>query len=234
MIIYAMKRIILLIFFVSIYGLSAFSQDFVIRNNDDVIRGTIKGTDYFSVFISEDDKNDVVLPAKDVKNFFWNGDSFVSKGFPNGKDFQYRFVKVIEIGVVNLYSFGGGTLVPLQREKKVKFRPSIGIGTGGGGFGGGGIGGGISIGGGSRNDGPEMPVGAPAIRYYIEKPGTGPIQEIQIRAVTDEDKKLGVRSVLLQKMGDQPAMKIKIETNAELNSRDVTNLVKEYNELKNK
>lgn len=228
-----MKRIIFIISIISICQYTAFSQDFIIKNNDDVIRGTIKGTDYFSVFISEDDKKDVILPAKDVKNFFWNGDSFVSKGFPNGKDFQYRFVKAIELGAVNLYSFGGGTLIPIQREKKVKFRPSIGIGTGTGGFGGGGVGGGISIGGGSRNDVPERPAGAPAIRYYIEKPGTGPIQEISIRAVTDEDKKAGVKSILLQKLGDKPTLKAKIEADTHLNSREVTDFVKEYNETKN-
>ncbi|TDG37606.1 hypothetical protein EZJ43_00475 [Pedobacter changchengzhani] len=227
-----MKRIIFIITIISIWHFTAFSQDFIVKNNDDVIRGTIKGTDYFSVFISEDDKNDIVLPAKDVKNFFWNGDSFVSKGFPNGKDFQYRFVKAIELGAVNLYSFGGGTLIPIQKEKRVKFRPSIGIGTGGGGggFGGSGIGGGISIGGGNRNNAPERPAGAPAIRYYIEKPGSGPIQEIQIKAVTEDDKKAGVKLLLLQKMGDKPAVKAKIEADTELNSREVTDFVKEYNE----
>lgn len=228
-----MKTFISIIIFVIINSATVFSQDFIVKNNDDVIRGTIKGTDYFAVYISEDDKNDVVLAAKDVKNFFWNGDSFVSKGFPNGKNFDYRFLKVIELGKVNLYTFGGGTLVPAQREKKVKFRPSIGIGTGSGGFGGMGMGGGISIGGGKQNDVPERPVGAPAIRYYIEKPGTGPIQEIQIRAVTDEDKKASVKSILLQKLGDKPALKEKIETETNLNSREVTNFVKEYNESTN-
>ncbi len=94
------------------------AQDFIVKNNDDVIRGTIKGTDYFSVFISANDEADVILPAKDIKNFFWNGNSFVSKGFANGRNFEYRFVKVIEMGTVNLYSFGGGTLVPPVKEKR--------------------------------------------------------------------------------------------------------------------
>ncbi len=226
-----MKTLFTIISFILLNVLTASSQDFVIKNNDDVIRGTIKGTDYFSVFISEDDKKDVILSASDVKNFFWNGDSFVSKGFPNGKSFDYRFVKVIELGTVNLYSFGGGTLVPVQREKRVKFRPSIGIGTGTGGFGGG-MGGGISIGGGNRNDVPELPAGAPALRYYIEKPGTGPIQEISIKAITEEDKKPIVKSILLKKLGDQPPLKDKIEANTDLNSRDVVNWVKEYNKGK--
>ncbi|SDC81234.1 hypothetical protein [Pedobacter soli] len=207
------------------------AQDFIVKNNDEVIRGTIKGTDYFSVFISANDEADVILPAKDIKNFFWNGDSFVSKGFANGRNFEYRFVKVIEMGTVNLYSFGGGTLVPPVKEKKVKFRPSIGIGTGTGGYGGMGMGGGISIGGGN-NSAPERPAGAPAIRYFIEKPGAGPLQEVPMKAITDDAKKTEVKNILLQKMGDQPALKAKVETSAEFNSRDVINFVKEYNAIK--
>ncbi|RZK19644.1 MAG: hypothetical protein EOO86_06975 [Pedobacter sp.] len=217
--------------FIVFLSISSVAQDFIVKNNDDVIRGTIKGTDYFSVYISANDEADVILPAKDVKNFFWNGNSFMSKGFANGKNFEYRFVKVIELGTVNLYSFGGGTLVPAVKEKKVKFRPSVGIGTGTGGFGGMGMGGGISIGGG-RNAAPERPAGAPAIRYFIEKPGTGPLQEIPMKAITDEDKKANVKNILLQKMSDQPNLKTKIESTAEFNSRDVIELVKEYNSTK--
>ena len=207
------------------------AQDFIVKNNDDVIRGTIKGTDYFSVFISANDEADVILPAKDVKNFFWNGDSFVSKGFANGRNFEYRFVKVIEMGTVNLYSFGGGTLVPEVKEKKVKFRPSIGIGTGTGGYGGMGMGGGISIGGG-RNAAPERPAGAPVIRYFIEKPGAGPLQEVPMKAITDDTKKAEVKNILLQKMGDQPTLKAKVEAGTDFNSRDVIEWVKEYNSTK--
>jgi hypothetical protein len=207
------------------------AQDFIVKNNDDVIRGTIKGTDYFSVFISANDEADVILPAKDVKNFFWNGDSFVSKGFANGRNFEYRFVKVIEMGTVNLYSFGGGTLVPAVKEKKVKFRPSIGIGTGTGGYGGMGMGGGISIGSG-RNAARERPAGAPVVRYFIEKPGAGPLQEVPMKAITEDTKKTEVKNILLQKMGDQPALKAKVEAGTDFNSRDVIEWVKEYNATK--
>lgn len=207
------------------------AQDFIVKNNDEVIRGTIKGTDYFSVFISANDESDVVLPAKDVKNFFWNGNSFLSKGFPNGKNFEYRFVKVMELGAVNLYSFGGGTLVPAAKEKKVRFRPSVGIGAGTGGFGGMGVGGGISIGGGRNARSDKFP-GAPAVRYFIEKPGTGPLQEVPMKAVTDEEKKAAVKAVLLQKLGDQPGTKSKIEAAETANSKDVVEWIKEYNAAK--
>jgi len=225
-----MKIFNLFILFFSI-TFTTYAQDFIVKNNDEVIRGTIKGTDYFSVFISANDEADVILPAKDVKNFFWNGDSFVSKGFANGRNFEYRFVKVIEMGTVNLYSFGGGTLVPQVKEKKVKFRPSIGIGTGTGGFGGMGMGGGISIGGG-RNSAPERPAGAPAVRYFIEKPGAGPLQEVPMKAITEEAKKLEVKNILLQKIGDQPELKAKVEAGTDFNSRDVIEWVKEYNAAK--
>lgn len=217
------------LFLLTLNQLSA--QDFIVKNNDDVIRGTIKGTDYFSVFISANDEADVILPAKDVKNFFWNGDSFLSKGFANGRNFEYRFVKVIEMGTVNLYSFGGGTLVPAVKEKKVKFRPSIGIGTGTGGYGGMGMGGGISIGSG-RNAAPERPAGAPVVRYFIEKPGAGPLQEVPMKAITEDTKKTEVKNILLQKMGDQPALKAKVEAGTDFNSRDVIEWVKEYNATK--
>lgn len=218
-------------FILFLFANSGFTQDFIVKNNDDVIRGTVKGTDYFSVYISANDEADVILPAKDVKNFFWNGNSFVSKGFANGKNFEYRFVKLIEMGTVNLYSFGGGTLVPAVKEKKVKFRPSVGIGTGTGGFGGMGMGGGISIGGG-RSAAPERPAGAPVIRYFIEKPGAGPLQEMPMKAITDEDKKANVKSILLQKLGDNAGLKAKVESSTDFNSREVIEWVKEYNATK--
>ncbi|WP_090886127.1 hypothetical protein [Pedobacter rhizosphaerae] len=208
------------------------AQDFVVKNNDEVLRGTIKGTDYFSVWISANDEAEVILLAKDVKNFFWNGNSYVSKGFAAKRNLEYRFVKVIEMGTVNLYSFGGETLAPAQKEKKVKFRPSIGIGAGTGGFGGMGMGGGISIGGGRRNSEPDRPAGAPVVRYFIEKPGAGPLQEVPMKAITEDAQKANVKNILIQKLGDRPELKSKIEASVDFNSRDVINLVQEYNSKK--
>ncbi|KQR69548.1 hypothetical protein [Pedobacter sp. Leaf176] len=221
-------------FFLATIILSGFqtvcAQDFIIKNNDDVIRGTIKGTDYFSVFISANDEADVILPAKDVKNFFWNGNSYLSKGFATGKNLEYRFVKVIEIGKVNLYSFGGEKLMPVQKQKKVRFSPSIGIGTGTGGYGGMGLGGGVSIGGGRSL--PDRPAGAPVVRYFIEKPGAGPLQEIPIKAITDDSRKAEVKTILLQKLGDEPSLKVMVEASTALNAKEVTDLVRTYNEAK--
>jgi len=207
---------------------SVSAQDFIVKNNDEVIRGTIKGTDYFSVFISANDEADVILPAKDVKNFFWNGNSYLSKGFATGKNLEYRFVKVIEMGKVNLYSFGGEKLMPVQKQKKVRFSPSIGIGTGTGGYGGMGLGGGVSIGGG-RNM-PERPAGAPVVRYFIEKPGAGPLQELPVKAITEDSRKAEVKTILLQKLGDKPNLKALVEANTALNAKEVTEFVRAYNE----
>lgn len=225
-----MKILLSILLFLSV-STGSFAQDFILKNNDEVIRGTIKGTDYFSVLISANDEADVILPAKDVKNFFWNGDSYLSRGFANGRNFEYRFVKVIELGAVNLYAFGGGTLMPPTKDKKVRFRPSVGIGTGTGGFGGIGMGGGISIGGG-RSAAPERPAGAPAVRYFIEKPGAGPLQEVPMKAITDDDKKASVKTILLQKLGDNESMRAKVENSVSFDSREVIELIKAYNSTK--
>ncbi|WP_443937543.1 hypothetical protein [Pedobacter sp. MW01-1-1] len=212
---------------------SVTAQDFVIKNDDSVIRGTVKGTDYFSVYIRENDEKDVILLAKDVKSFFWNGNSYLSKGFAGRNDLSYRFVKVLELGTVNLYTFGGERLMPVAKQSKTKFRPTIGIGTGtgGGSMGGVGLGGGISFGGGGSAE-PEQPAGAPAIKYFLEKPGTGPMQEIPMKAITDDAQKAQVKTILLQKLGDQATVKTKIESGSDFNSRDVINLVQEYNAIK--
>ncbi|MCX2474330.1 hypothetical protein OQZ33_08325 [Pedobacter sp. MC2016-05] len=225
-----MKILLSILLFLSV-STGSFAQDFILKNNDEVIRGTIKGTDYFFVLISANDEADVILPAKDVKNFFWNGDSYLSRGFANGRNFEYRFVKVIELGAVNLYAFGGGTLMPPTKDKKVRFRPSVGIGTGTGGFGGIGMGGGISIGGG-RSAAPERPAGAPAVRYFIEKPGAGPLQEVPMKAITDDDKKASVKTILLQKLGDNESMRAKVENSVSFDSREVIELIKAYNSTK--
>jgi len=218
---------ILLVFFVLIAAKFVSAQDFVVKNNDDVIRGTVKGTDYYSVWISVNDESDVILLAKDVKNFFWNGNTYLTRGFAGRKTMEFRFVKVLEFGKVNLYAFGGESLMPAQKERKVRIRPSVGIGAGTGGFGGVGMGGGISIGAGRGT--PDVPAGAAAVRYFIEKPGAGPLQEIPMKAITDEEQKNAVRSILLQKLGDQPKLLNKVENSADFNSRDVINLVQEYN-----
>ncbi|MFC4211990.1 hypothetical protein ACFOWA_12395 [Pedobacter lithocola] len=215
------------LFFFGFQHVSA--QDFIVKNDDDVIRGTIKGTDYFSVLIKANDETDVILPAKDIKNFFWNGNTYLSKGFATGKNLEYRFVKVLEMGKVNLYAFGGETLMPVQKQKRVRFSPSVGIGTGTGGYGSGmGLGGGISIGGGRNYD--NRPAGAPIVRYFIEKPGAGPLQEIPIKAITDDTRKAEVRTILLQKLGDNPNLKAEVEANTALNSKEVTEMVRKYNQ----
>ncbi|MET4081126.1 hypothetical protein ABIB40_001071 [Pedobacter sp. UYP30] len=201
----------------------AFAQDFVVKNNGDVLRGTIRGTNTASVVIANENNEVTLIEAKDAKSFFWNGDSYVSKGFAGRRDLDFKFVKVLKFGKVNLYSIGGEAAPPIKQQKSVRFRPSVGIGTGGAGFGGG-----IVIGGGGNNQ-PDRPAGAPVIHYFIEKPGSGPMQEIPIKAITNPDKYAAVKSILLQKMGDSAGLKSQIESTTEFNRKEVEELVEGYN-----
>lgn len=201
----------------------AFAQDFVVQNNGDVIRGTIRGTNNASVVIANGNNEISMIEAKDAKNFFWNGDSYFSKGFAGRKNLDFKFVKVLEVGKVNLYSLGGDVAPPEKQEKRVRFRPSIGIGTGGAGFGGG-----IIIGGG-RNNQPERQVGAPVTRYFIEKPGSGPMQELPIKAITDPKDYNSIKNALIQKMGDDAELKSKLENTTEFNTKEVQGFIEAYN-----
>ena len=201
----------------------ALAQDFVVKNNDDVVRGTIRGTNTASVVIANENNEVTLIEAKDAKSFFWNGDSYVSKGFAGGKNLDFKFVKVLELGKLNLYSIGDEVAPPVKQEKRVRFRPSVGIGTGGGGFGGG-----IVIGGRGNNQ-PDRPAGAPVVHYFIEKPGSGPMQEIPIKGITDPDKYVVIKNMLLQKMGDDAELKSQLETAIRFNSNDVQGLIEAYN-----
>ncbi|WP_457272480.1 hypothetical protein [Pedobacter sp. UYEF25] len=199
------------------------AQDFVVKNNDEVVRGTIRGTNTSSVVIGNENNEVTLIEAKDAKSFFWNGDSYVSKGFAGGKNLDFKFVKVLEFGTLNLYSIGGEVAPPVKQEKRVRFRPAVGIGTGGAGFGGG-----IVIGGGG-NSRPDIPPGAPIVHYFIEKPGSGPMQEIPIKAITDPNKYTMIKSMLLQKMGDDAELKSQLEKSTRFNSNDVQGFIEAYN-----
>ena len=82
---------------------------------------------------------------------------------------EFRFFKVEEMGTVNLYSMGN-TSVEETPEKRVKVRPSIGVGLGSGGYGGVGLGGGITFGGGGgRREGNTKGVKKGKAVYYHRK-----------------------------------------------------------------
>lgn len=198
---------------------TACSQDILVHSNGDIERTTILGTDFSSVKYTLGDGSSAVLGLKELKEFVWNGETYVKKTFFDQKKAQDRFAKLIETGTVNLYAIGGANNVPSAPESRVKVRPSIGIGTGTGGMGGG-IGGSISFGGGRS----EAPVSRSSKTFYfIEKPGTGAIQEVP---VTDTRK---TAAILLQKLGDDADLADRIKNTDEFTSSALIAFIKAYN-----
>jgi hypothetical protein len=223
-------KIIAVIWFVTGFSLVAAAQDVVMLDSANFVRGTIKGTDYNTVSLLKDDQVEVLYKAKDVKEFLWNGETYVSKPIINNKKVEQRFFKVLELGTVNLYAIGEQSADPAApQEKRVRVSPNIGIGLGSGGmsrggFGGVGIGGGISIGGGRRNNSKKAP-GRKAL-YFIEKPGTGPMLEIQLNSSSDQQR---VKQILLDKLNNDEDLAERIKETESFDAKDVAAYVKAYN-----
>ena len=224
-----MKFTAVLVFFLS-YSFLATAQDVVMLDSANFVRGTIKGTDYSTVSLLKDDQVEVLYKAKDVKEFLWNGETYVSKPIINNKKVEQRFFKVIEMGTVNMYAIGEQTADPAAaQEKRVRVSPNIGIGMGSGGmgrggFGGVGIGGGISIGGGRRNNAKKAP-GRKAL-YFIEKPGSGPMLEIQLNSSSDQQR---VKQILLEKLNNDEDLAERIKETETFDAKSVAAYVKAYN-----
>lgn len=218
-----------LAFFLS-YSFLAAAQDVVMLDSANFVRGTIKGTDYSTVSLLKDDQVEVLYKAKDVKEFLWNGETYVSKPIINNKKVEQRFFKVVEMGTVNMYAIGEQTVDPTAaQEKRVRVSPNIGIGLGSGGmgrggFGGVGIGGGISIGGGRRSNAKKTP-GRKAL-YFIEKPGSGPMLEIQLNSSSDQQR---VKQILLEKLNNDEDLAERIKETESFDAKSVAAYVKAYN-----
>ena len=211
------------------FSMLAKAQDVVMLDSTNFVRGTIKGTDYSTVSMLKDDQVEVLYKAKDVKEFLWNGETYVSKPILNNKKVEQRFFKVVEMGKVNMYAIGESTVDPTEpREKRVRVSPNIGIGLGSGGFGGGygglGVGGGITIGGGRRSSGKQAK--ARKALYFIEKPGTGPMLEIQLNSGSDQQK---VKQILLDKLKDDEDLTERIKETESFDAKSVAAYVKAYN-----
>jgi len=221
-----MKRIILL-WLGLILGNMVYAQDAVLISEGNFVRGEIKGTDFESVFIQIEEQGLKEYKAKDIQSFLWNGDTYVSKPIIIGKKAAIKFFKLIEGGKVNLYSIGGTSGVADPVQPRAKARPTFGVGMGTGGIGG--VGGGISINlGGNRND-VERPAGAPPKAkefYFIEKPGTGPIQEITV----DGTKTAATKALLLQKLTGDEGLTESIKATESFDEKVLIALVKSYNE----
>ncbi len=220
-------KFLLFVFTMLITGI-AHAQDAVIIEDGNFIRGTIKGTDFSTVQLLRDDQTLVLYKAKDIKEFLWNGDTFVSKPVVIKKKMEFRFFKIEEHGMVNLYSIGNITTEESQ-EKSVRVRPSIGVGLGSGGYGGVGFGGGISIGGGRRNHNGKGR-GNKKATYYLERLGTGPLLELPLDG-TSSAKTDQVKAILLQKLNNDDDLAERIKTTDRFDAKNVQAFVSAYNAM---
>lgn len=207
----------------------AVAQDAILISDGNFVRGEIKGTNYELVFIQIEEEGLKEYKAKDIKSFLWNGDTYESKPFIVAKKAAVKFFKLVEGGKVNLYSVGGTSGVEEPVQPRVKARPTFGVGMGTGGMGGG-VGGGVSINlGGGRNN-VERPAGAPPrakVFYFIEKPGTGPMQEI----AADGSKTAATKNLLLAKLTGDEGLIESIKATEYFDEKVLIALVKSYNEL---
>ncbi|MBB2146138.1 hypothetical protein GM921_11625 [Pedobacter sp. LMG 31464] len=206
-----------------LFSAKLFAQDAVLISEGNFVRGVIKGTNFSSVAIMQDDQTIAEYQAKDIQSFVWNGETYASKPIVIKKKMEFRFFKVLETGAVNLYSYGDKGVVAQAPQPKVKVRPSFGVGIGSGGFGGG-IGGGITIGGGGRrNDDQASTSPKGKISYFLEKPGTGPMQEVNL------DNSNAVKTILLQKLTNDEDLAESIKATESFDAKNLAAYVKAYN-----
>ncbi|WP_354330658.1 hypothetical protein [Pedobacter sp. CG_S7] len=217
----------LIFVFSMLLGNSAIAQDAVIIADGNFVRGTIQGTDFTTVNLLADNKM-IAYQAKDIKEFLWNGNTFVSKPIVVKKRMEYRFFKLEEHGVVNLYAMGN-IVMKGPPEQRARVMPSFGVGIGSGGYGGVGIGGGISIGGGGRNSRKQKGANRNAV-YYIEKLGTGPLQEIPLDGNTGNETEL-VKTILLQKLSGDADLAERIKATDSFDAKNIEAFVSAYNAL---
>lgn len=213
-------KILFVLFFLSA---KLFAQDAVLISEGNFVRGVIKGTNFISVAIAEDNQLIKEYQAKDIQSFLWNGETYVSKPIIVKKKAESRFFKLIESGTVNLYSYGDKASTPEVVQPRVKVRPSIGIGMGSGGFGGAGVGGGITIGGGRRNDDQTVGASKGKVTYFIEKPGTGAMQEVNL------DNTNAVKTLLLLKLNNDEDLAESIKATDGFDPKNLAAYVKAYN-----
>jgi hypothetical protein len=210
---------------------NTFAQDAVVISEGNFVRGTIKGTDLSTVVLKKDDEAVVMYKAKDIKEFLWNGETYVSKPIVIRKDLEYRFFKVVELGAINLYAIGGNMPVEEPVQKRAKIRPSFGVGGGTGGFGGMGMGAGISLGGG-RNAAVVPTKAVMPTTYFIEKFGTGPMQEIMVDNATAAARTPVIKSILLQKLTNDEDIAGKIKAIEIMDAKLLVSIVSSYNAAK--
>lgn len=207
------------------------AQDVVMISPGNFVRGTVKATNFSSVILKNDDESIVQYNAKDIKEFVWNGETYVSKPIVVKKKMEHRFFKLVEQGSVNLYAIGGATAAEEQPVKRAKVRPNISVGGGTGGFGGMGVGGGITFGGG-RRDAEAKGNSVMPITYFLEKPGTGPMQEIPVEGAATAAKTQQVKAMLLQKLNNDEDLAERINATEAFDAKLLRAFVAAYNAMK--
>ena len=222
-------KILKFVVVICLLAFAANAQDAVLISEGNFVRGEIKGTNYESVFIQLEEQGLKEYKAKDIRSFLWNGDTYESKPYIVGKKAVVKFFKLIESGKVNLYAVGGTSGVEEPVQPRVKARPTFGVGMGTGGGMGGGLGGGVSINLGGNRGGAERPAGAPPkakVFYFIEKPGTGPMQEI----AADGSRTAATKNLLLAKLTGDEGLTESIKATESFDEKMLIALVKSYNE----
>lgn len=210
---------------IGVICIKAVAQDAVVISEGNFVRGEIKGTDFESVFIQIDDQAIKEYKAKDVRSFLWNGDTYESKPIIIGKKSAIKFFKLVEGGTVNLYSIGSTSEAEQPNyQAPVKSKPRVGVSLGTGGMG---SGVGISFGGGGgQYEQATRPIGKPKVFYFIEKPGSGPIQEI----AADGSRTSATKNLLLQKLTGDEGLRESIKSTESFDEKVLIALVKSYNE----
>ena len=219
---FVMMKLFKVLFVLFLSSTKLFAQDAVLISEGNFVRGVIKGTNFSTVAIQEEDQTIKEYQAKNIQSFIWNGETYASKPIIVKKKMEIRFFKVLETGVVNLYSYGDKAETPQVIQPRVKVRPTIGVGMGTGGLGGG-LGGGISIGGGRRNDEPTNATPKGKVSYFIEKPGTGPMQEDNL------DNTNAVKTILLQKLTNDEDLAESVKATDGFDAKNLAAYVKAYN-----
>lgn len=220
--------------FFFVLAIAAHAQDAIVIDTGNFVRGTIQGTDYLTVSIKDDNNGNVqIYKAQDIKEFMWNGVTFVSKPFVTNKKTDYRFFKLVEGGKVNLYSMGGSITTTNEKPKRnrLRFIPSIGIGIGTGGFGSGiGVGGGVTFGGGRRDDDDQLRRERRSL-IYIDKRGSGEMLEITPDVDNSNAGLLYIKNSLLEKFADDNDITARVKEMDKFDVKSIQALVKAYNSV---
>lgn len=211
-------------------AIGAKAQDIVVISEGNFVRGTIQGTDFSTVVLKNEDETLSSYKAKDIREFLWNGDTYVSKPIVIKKRMELRFFKIVERGAVNLYSIGGSTGLEEPQPRRARVRPSIGIGGGTGGFGGLGGGVGITIGGGRASDDSQPRQAGPAA-YFLEKTGTGPMVELPANAGNSDHKNQQIKTALLQKLTNDEDLAERIKGTETFDTKLIRAFVAAYNDM---